>query len=80
VGVRLFQKNVWFQVWAALLKMPTLSGLPAHGSDDLLERRFGELGARDELVQVVHVGLVVLAVVKRQVFPPRSPGRGRPGR
>jgi len=32
--------------------MPTLFRLASHGGDDLLERRFGEVGARHELFRL----------------------------
>jgi len=41
-----------------------LLGVARGGGHDLGERLVGEVGARDQLVQVVHVALVVLAVVE----------------
>jgi len=52
---------VWFQTWAALLKIAVFSLLPAVAVDDLLERHVGVLRAGDQLVHVVDVRLVVFA-------------------
>ena len=57
-GARQFQKKVWFQTWAALLKMP-----PEEGLDDGFQILAFELGAWDQVVQIGHVGSVVLVVM-----------------
>ena len=48
--------------------VPDLRGVVEHATlrlaHDLFQRRIGELGAFDQLVEVVHIGLVVLAVVE----------------
>jgi hypothetical protein len=46
---------------------------------DVLERQVLEFGARDELVQVVDVGLVMLAVVELQGFLGDVRGQGVDG-
>jgi len=56
------QKNVWFQIWAALLYAA------AGFFDDLFERHGLEFGALLQVVQVHHIGVVVLAVVVLQGF------------
>ena len=49
---------MWFQSWAALLKIG-----PGGLLDDVVQAHVLEFGPGDELVEVVHVGGVVLAVV-----------------
>jgi hypothetical protein len=53
--------------------VPDLRGVVEHAAarlaHDVFERQILELGARNELVQVVDVGLVVLAVVVLQGLP-----------
>ncbi|MDQ1132993.1 hypothetical protein QE386_001588 [Pseudoxanthomonas winnipegensis] len=48
--------------------VPHLRGVVEHAAlgllDDALQRLVGELGALDQLVEVVHIGLVMLAVVE----------------
>ena len=63
-GFMLFQKKVWFQTCAALLKTPVFSASLRSDVDDGLQRQSVEARAGDQLVQVVHIGFVMLAVME----------------
>lgn len=61
------QNWLWFQRWEALLKIPFWATAPARRCrDDVLDGFVLPLGARDQLVAVVDIGLVVEVVVVLQ--------------
>jgi hypothetical protein len=61
---RQFQKKLWFQCCAAVVEDLLRLGVADGARDHLLQRHVREARARHELVQLLHVGRVVLAVVQ----------------